>query len=416
MQPAPGPLRPYAIALPGGVILKHNGNFLALSPDGDNLVYVGNEGGTVRLYQHPLDQLTAEPIPGTEDAHRPFFSPDSQWVGFSAGRNLRKVSLAEGDVLDLCKDCVSDQAAGDWGPDDTIIFSDYGSLWQIPAAGGEPRPVAAPDREKGETSYTRPEILPDGDAVLFEIRRGGEGVQDAGIAVLSLETPDDVRTVAEEGTDPLFAETGHVIYAVGDALLAVPFDPRALQVTGESRSILQGVLVFGAGAAQFSFSREGTLAYVPGNRRIDRRLVWVDREGEPQPVTDKLRDYDAPRLSPLGERVVAGVGSPENRDDVYILEIEQNTLPRLTFEGDINWMPIWAPDGMRVAYSSVRSASTAGLYIKASGFQWPGGGAASDEREHGIRQRLVTGRPGALVHGVTRRRCAQQHHGPPVWR
>ena len=166
--------------------------------------------------------------------------------------------------------------------------------------------------------------MPGGGAVLFEIRRRATDVTNAGIAVLSLET-GNVQIVAEQGTNPLYAETGHVVYARGDTLFAVSFDLWDLRVTGPPVSILQGVRVYRSGAPQFSVSRDGTLAYLPGTGDAGnpaRRLVWVDRHGASQPVTDKLRAYRTPRLSPDGERVAVEVGQVH----IWILEIQEEIL------------------------------------------------------------------------------------------
>ncbi len=364
---APGLPWQFEINLPADASLHLDGNSLALSPDGSVLVFVANEGGTRQLYMRRMNQLAATPIPGTEGALRPFFSPDGQWVAINADGDLKKVSLEGGIPFDLCENCLSTHAgwysadfSGDWGPPDTdLVFSYGGSLWQIPATGGTPKLIAEPNSEEGETGYYRPEILPGTDGVLFEVRHGGNVGGKVGVAALSLDE-SEVQLIAEEGTDPQYAETGHVIYARGDTVFAVGFDPQDLRVSGHPTPILQAVMVLGAGAAQVSFSHDGTLAYVAdtGVGEADRALVWVDRHGASQPVTDQLRPYDQPRLSPDGTRAAVGIVSGEwsrsiaTGQDIWILEIEQNTLTRLTTEGDDNRHPLWTPDGSRVTFSS----------------------------------------------------------------
>ena len=74
-----------------------------LSPDGRTLAFVAgrevdgpSSGGTHRIWVRPLDSVSAAPLPGTEGASRVFWSPDSQYIGFSARGTLMKVDRAGG--------------------------------------------------------------------------------------------------------------------------------------------------------------------------------------------------------------------------------------------------------------------------------------------------------------------------------
>ena len=166
-----------------------SGSAVAFSPDGTSLVYVANRVGKRLLYLREMDSFEAKPIPGTERAEAPFFSPDGQWVGFFAGGKLKKVSLAAGIPVTLC-DAINGRGAS-WGPDDTIIFATWPGegLMRVPAGGGTPQPISTLDSEKGEFSHRHPQFLPGGQAVLFTILSGQmASFGDASFAVLSLET------------------------------------------------------------------------------------------------------------------------------------------------------------------------------------------------------------------------------------
>ena len=227
---APEALKRFRIELPAGVSFPMDGNQLALSPDGNTLVFLGAEGGEWRLFLQRLDQLLAAPMPGTEGAKKPFFSPDGEWVAFNADGNLQRVAVAGGEPFNLCEGCAARGSSGAWGPLGTIVFANGNSFWEIPEGGGTPAFIAEPDPDRDETQYLRPEFLPDGKAILFELRRGG-AVADADIAVLDLETKE-VTILAEQGTDPLYAQSGHVLYARGDSLFSVAFDADELRPIG----------------------------------------------------------------------------------------------------------------------------------------------------------------------------------------
>ena len=155
------------ITLPPGQQLAglDNGPAVALSPDGTHLAYVARQGGTQQLYLRAMDSLEAKPIPGTEGAVNPFFSPDGQWLGFFAGGKLKKVSVSGGAALTL-GDAAYPRGAS-WGSQGTIAFAptNVSALQQVPDAGGTPQPLTR--LEKGEVSHRWPEFLPGGKAVLF---------------------------------------------------------------------------------------------------------------------------------------------------------------------------------------------------------------------------------------------------------
>jgi eukaryotic-like serine/threonine-protein kinase len=327
---------------------------LAMSPDGTRLVYVGNRGGSRQLYVRPLDRFEATPIPGTEGAETPFFSPDGQWVGFFADGKLKKVSLSGGVVMTLCS--APENRGASWGPDDTIIFAPSITLglFRVSAAGGTPRPLTFLDRKKGDLFHRWPEILPGNRAALFTISTGGSS-DKARIGVLSLETGETTRLV-EGGTYARYVPSGHLVYARAGELLAVPFDLKRLEVTGPPVTILKGVSMHPiAGAAQFSFSGDGSLAYVPGGSKVgERTLVWVDRDGAPQPLPAPQRPYLFPRLSPDGQRLAVSIQGANS--GLWVYDLGRGTLSRLT-ESILPPRSNWTPDGKHVTFASAQSGA-----------------------------------------------------------
>jgi eukaryotic-like serine/threonine-protein kinase len=346
------PVSRIAITLPPSQPLAglEIGSALALSPDGTRLVYAARQGGGQQLYLRPLGGLEAQPIPGTEGAAEPFFSPDGQWLGFFADGKLKKISVTGGEALSLA-DAVDPRGAS-WGSQGMIVFVPRraSTLQKMSDAGGPPEPLTRFVKE--EDSHRWPEFLPSGEAVLFAALYGGGNWNDAQISAQRVGTGER-QDLVQGGTHPRYAPSGHLVYAQRGTLMAVPFDARRLAVTGAAVPVQEGVLqsTF-TGAAQYSFSGTGSLVYAPGSvQATQRRLVWVNRSGVEQPVAAPARAYRGPRLSPDGREVAVAVEGQET--EVWLFNLSRDTLTRLTFQGSTNYNPIWTPDGKRIAFISI---------------------------------------------------------------
>ena len=197
----PQPVTRTVINLPPGQQLAglDSGPAVALSPDGTHLAYVARQGGTQQLYLRAMDSLEAKPIPGTEGAINPFFSPDGQWLGFFAGGKLKKVSVSGGAALTL-GDATFPRGAS-WGSQGMIAFAptSVSVLQQVPDAGGVPQPLTR--LEKGEVSHRWPEFLPGNKAVLFAASATTANWINAQVAVQSVGTGER-RNLIQGGRNP----------------------------------------------------------------------------------------------------------------------------------------------------------------------------------------------------------------------
>jgi Tol biopolymer transport system component/DNA-binding winged helix-turn-helix (wHTH) protein len=345
-----GPVSRIAIALPADQPLAglEIGSALALSPDGTYVVYAARQGGVQQLFLRPLAGLAAKPIPGTEGAVQPFFSPDGQWLGFFADGKLKKVLVSGGEARSLCD--AGDPRGASWAGQGTIIFAPTraSTLQKVPDAGGAPQPLTR--RHEGENSHRWPEFLSGSDAVLFASLYSGANWNTARISVQSVGAGER-RDLIQGGTSPRYAPSGHLVYAQGGNLMAAPFDAGKLAVTGASVPVVEGVLqsTF-SGAAQYSFSDTGSLVYVPGSIQVQRRLVWVSRGGAEVPVASPPRAYRGPRLSPDGRKVAVAIEGQET--EVWLYDLSLQMLTRLTFHGSPNYDPMWTQDGKRVVFHS----------------------------------------------------------------
>ena len=357
LKPAAPPLlRPvtrFTITLPPGQQLAglEDRPAVALSQDGTHLAYVASQGGAQQLYLRAMDGLEATPLPGTEGAVNPFFSPDGQGVGFLADGKLRGVSVLGGAARTIADASVPLGAS--WGSQGMIAFGPLpiSALQQVSDTGGGPQPLTR--LEKGEFAHGWPEFLPDGKAVLFvALARSNE----LKVAVQSLGTGER-QNLIPGGARPRYAPSGHLVYTQFSTrsavpLMAVPFDIQRLTVTGAPVPVIEGVRHSASiAASQYSISATGSLVYVPGGAQAaPRRLVWVDRQGREQALPAPARAYVAPRLSPDGQRVAVTVNDSESTCNIHIYDLARNTLTRLTSKGPnsvVAWMP---PDGKRIAF------------------------------------------------------------------
>ena len=360
---------------PNEPLVVRSSPMLALSPDGAHLVYAAGRSGSRQLYLRAMDSLEGEPIPGTEGASTPFFSPDGDWVGFFAEGKLKKVSISGGAPLTLCD--ARNPSGASWGTNDTIVFapSNISGLWQVSAAGGTPQPLTR--LETGENRHGWPDLLPGGQVILFTAF--GSGLDTPRIATQQLETGER-RVLAEGGAYPRYLPSGYLVYVQQEeapgTLLAAPFDLSRLEVTGTPVPLVESVMQSNSGAAQYSFSSLGSLVYIPGgNPASERRLVWVDRQGTEQPLAAPPQRYVNLQLSPDERRLAVQIDSPN--PEVWIYDIQLETLTRLTFAG--GGFPLWTPDGKQVTFPS-RRAGVPNLFWKPA----DGTGAAEQltTREH----------------------------------
>jgi len=342
---APLPPLRFVIDVAAGTYLPPgSGSNLAISNDGQTLVYVASDtSDTSRLYVRRLGELRHTPIAGTERAGQPFFSPDGLWVGFNVDSVItKKVLLSGGEPFTLCQGCGSN---GVWGEDGNILYAQDGSLWRIPEVGGTPELVAEPTPELGVSGFSSPVLLPGGKAILFQDGEGA-GFVSSGIAVLSLDT-DEVVRISDQGTDPIYSSTGHILFPQGNTLFAVAFDIERFEVQGQPVPVLQGVRVENGGALQAVVSPDGLLVYRAGGSGT--QLVWADREGRVESVIEPWRVFYGPRLSPDGEKIAVQI-TTGGKHDIWIREVASGTLRPLTTTGNAS-NPIWTPDGAQVTFS-----------------------------------------------------------------
>jgi len=345
---------PSASPLGFGATFAFDPTLIALSPDGKKLVFVGREGAETQLYLRGMDSLEITPIAGTEGAWHPFFSPNSNWVGFLTQDRVKKISLRGGGPITLCQTPSPIRAT--WTRDDMIYFrSDQGhTLNSVPASGGESKLIvdlwSFPSDDRPDIEGRLDGILPDGQSalvtVILETSISGDSAR---IYALSLETLEK-KLLIEGGYDARYVPSGHLLFARTGVLMAVPFDLERLEVQGEPQVVLKGVSLESLFTqVQVSFSDTGTLVYAPGGDATVGRIARVDRQGRTELLPVPERVYGVFDLSPNDQQLAVQVA--DVNDYIWIYDLARGEGRRLAGTGP-NGRPKWSRNGDRIAFTA----------------------------------------------------------------
>jgi len=345
-----------------GATFGFDPTLIALSPDGTKLVFVGRTAEGTQLYLRAMDGLETTPIAGTEGAIHPFFSPDSNWVGFLTLDRVRKISLRGGGPITLCQATTLIRAT--WTHDDMIYFgTSQGVLNSVPASGGEPQLIVDlgyfPSDDRPNLRGWLDEILPDGQSALLTVTLETSISGDsARIYALSLETLEK-KLLIEGGYGARYVPSGHLLFARTGVLMAVPFDLERLEVQGEPQVVLEGVSLESLfGQVQVSFSDTGTLVYVPGGDATVGRIARVDRQGKTELLPVPERVYGVFDLSPNDQQLAAQVA--DLNDYIWIYDLPRGEGRRLVGTGPNGW-PKWNTNGDRIAFLTLGGVERASI-------------------------------------------------------
>jgi serine/threonine protein kinase len=322
---------------------------MAISPDGTKLVYIGPTEGGTRLWLRELDKLRPTPIPGTENASSPFFSPDGDHVGFLRnGQTVRILSLQGGPPLTLSDSINS--SGGDWGTDGYIYIEVDSGLARIRATGGSLEPIYKFSTQRHEIGTEWPNVLPGGTGVVFRVRRAGQSATE--FDIMGMKLPHGEAHTLIRGIYARYVASGHLLVVTADGkLLAVPFDPVKVELKGSPVAILEG-LRSGPFEVNFAVSNNGTFVYATGGSSASTSAYWVTREGATTPVDsgwDPQGLLNSVALSPDGKTLAVGLLRGAD-NDVWVKQLPNGPFSRITFGDTAQFRATWSADGRSVYY------------------------------------------------------------------
>ncbi len=352
-------------------------NDLSLSPDGRfvALVAYSDQANRNMIWRYEVGSRQATAVPGTEDASHPFWSPDGRSLGFFAQGRLKKIDAFSGTSAQALCDAPHGRG-GAWNRDGVILFSPevFTGVYRVSSAGGTPVQVTKPDPSGFESSHRWPSFLPDQRHFLYTAANFSGRFDKNVVYVGALDTNEKVQVVSA-ASNAAYADPGYLLYWRDGALVAQRFDPRSFAVSGEPHTISDEVQYFPqTDLAVFNVAGKATLAVQTRKGASKSQLLWFNRSGKQVgAVAAPPGEFANPGLSPDGRRMVIDQTDSDGRhQNIWIHELANNAMTRLTFSPGLNQDAVWSPDGRRLAYGSSKK-------LNFSIFQKNADGSGSEE-------------------------------------
>jgi eukaryotic-like serine/threonine-protein kinase len=344
----------------------------AVSPDGRKLAFITiDSSGKRTLWVRTLASETALRLDNTDGAVAPFFSPNSQDIGFFAEGKLKRIPASGGSPQAICDQ--TQPKGGTWNQDNIILFSQAGRLYQVSAAGGVAKELPRSDKTPGETVVdTWPQFLPDGHHFVFSARTY-TGRIDPTRSEIRLGSLNSSRrqSLLIGVTRAAVASSGYLLFVRDYTLLAQKLDLSRFQLVGEPLAVAENltmspdsILVLemkagmarAVGTAAFSVSDNSVLVYYSDPPQTNQ-LVWFDRNGKRLGTAGEPREYTQLFLSP--DEKLAVVGIRKSKMDrlhwnLWLLHLDTNVLSRLSFGDGRDADPVWSPDSRKIVYGSYK--------------------------------------------------------------
>jgi Tol biopolymer transport system component len=354
-----------------------------LSPDGTHVAFIATgDDGVRQLWLRALEEPSARPLPGTEKATYPFWSPDGRSIGFFADSKLKRIAISGGPALEICE--APRGRGGSWSPDgNTIIFTPTTNspIFMVAKDPGSAAKAVTKIDPSVHTTHRWPHFLPDGNHFLYLATNHSvpEANQKNGIYLATLDGKENQFVMPSDSN--AIAASSYLLYLRDGSLMAQPFDSRAARLSGEPVAVATGV-AYNRGTWRAAFDGvSGTLVYQRGvSDAGGSTLEWFSSDGKRTgDMGPPDRNFDL-RISHDNRHVAVALGDPA--PSLWLIDVEHGTRSRFTFEHEAVVNPVWSPDD-KFLYFSSRKGTSLEIYRKAVvGASEPQAVLASDSAKH----------------------------------
>ena len=343
-----------SLGLPEGVTLHRNWHpfeHIALSPDGQMLAFAATDAtGRSSLWLRPLSSSEAQRMEHSESALLPFWSPDSQFIGFWAGGKLKKLRRTGGVPEVICS--APEMAQGAWGPDGTILFARAvnSPILRVSPTGGDATPVTS--LLPGQVSQMWVQFLPDGKHFIY-LARTSLTSRDPGAKIYaqSLNGGDPILLLASESRAVVVPD--YLLFAQGQILYAQRMDWTALRKIGEPLLVARNVAASPAylGTSEFTASQTGVLIYGTAAGSSFDQFNWYARDGVVIGSLEPVIDFQQFTLSPDGKHLALNSFRQHATGSLWLVDMATNTTTPLTTDPHAQSDPVWSPDSRYIAFN-----------------------------------------------------------------
>jgi eukaryotic-like serine/threonine-protein kinase len=334
-----------------------------ISPDGLTLAFISfDSNGKSQIWFRPLDSAEAKPLPQTQNASWPFWSPDSRSIAFFQEGQLKKIEIPGGQPVKICDAPPDFGRGGAWSKYGTIVFANHRVFYTVPAGGGTAKPLTKLASKVEEHDW--PCFLSDGRHFVF--LADANDTEDHHLMVGSLDSGQS-KVLLSSFVSSVACSDQHLFYVRGGTLMAQAYDASKFALVGEAFPVADQVAANGDNHHfDFSTSRQGVVSYRKGSPNT--QMMWVNRNGEQLGKVGEPGRYAHIDLSPDGTHVLAErLDSDERNGDLWLFDLNRGTSSRLTFDPAWDMSAYWSPDGNKIVFSSTRDSYIRNnLYLKSS--------------------------------------------------
>jgi Tol biopolymer transport system component len=324
------------------------------------------------LWLRPLDAMRHTPIPGTEGATNPFWSPDGQYLAYFSGRALKMVRVKDYATETICK-VEGTNGGGTWNRDGIILFArniDDG-LYQVAAKpNANPSPIVKVKPQKGENAYLWPQFLPDGKHFLFFVQ--AEATETTGVYTGAIDS-SEYRLLFPSETNALYSgmpegqsqKNGYLLYIGNRKLMGQAFHAAHLAIVGEPVTLADDIgAVSSMNLAPITVANNGTMAY-QSTGKATRQLIWTDRAGTQLAAVREPGEWGPPRIAPDGRRAAVGrLGEGGRNADLWLVDNDGTMKSLMHVDGQSEGSPVWSPDGSKIAFWVNSQGSNYDIYVR----------------------------------------------------